>query len=93
MYSEVAGSLREILSLAEKDPITTDARTAFTTESYVTVTVHFFTDWVVQSATLWTRSMPEGHNAEYMANVQQAAVEDWGIADRAAACVHDNASN
>ena len=34
--------------------------------------------------------MPERHIVEYMANVLQAAVEDWGIAN---ACVHDNASN
>ena len=37
--------------------------------------------------------MPERHTAEYMANVLQVAVEDLGIADRVAACVHYNASN
>ena len=38
MYSEAAASLREILSLAEKVAITTDAWTALITESCVTVT-------------------------------------------------------
>ena len=52
MYSEVAGSLREILSLAEKVSIASEASAALTTESYLTVAVHFFTDWVVQSAIL-----------------------------------------
>ena len=37
--------------------------------------------------------MPEMHTAEYLANFLQAAVEDWGIDDRVAACVHDNAYN
>ena len=64
-----------------------------TTESYVTVTVHFFSDWVLQSAILQTRSMPERHTAENMAHVLQAAVDNWGIASKVAACVHDNASN
>ena len=48
------------------------------------MTVHLVTDWVVQ-----TRSIPERHTAEYMANFLQAAVADWGTADK----VHDNASN
>ena len=52
LYSEAAASLREILSLAEKVAIKTDAWTALTTESYLTVTVHFFTDSVVQCAIL-----------------------------------------
>ena len=50
MNIEAASSLREIRSLAEKAFITTDVWTALTTEAYVTVTVHFFTDWVVLSA-------------------------------------------
>ena len=37
--------------------------------------------------------MPERHTAEYLANVLQPAVEDWGIDDRVAACVYDNAYN
>ena len=41
MYSEAAGSLREIPSLVEKVAITNDAWTALTTESYVTVTFTF----------------------------------------------------
>ena len=74
MYREAA-SLREILSSADKVAITTDAWTALTTESYVTVTVHFFSDWVLQSAILQTRSMTERHTAENMAHVLQAAVD------------------
>ena len=61
MYSEAAASLREILSLVEKVAITTIAWTVLTTELYVTV--HFFSDWVVQSAIMQTRSMPERHTA------------------------------
>ena len=52
MTSEAAASLREILSLAEKVAITTDAWKALITESCVNVT--FFTDWVLQSAILQT---------------------------------------
>ena len=50
--------LCEILSLAEKVAITADVWTALTTEP-------FFTDWVVQSAILQTRSIPERHS-EYI---------------------------
>ena len=40
MYSKAAGSLREILSLAEKVAITTDAWTALIMQSYVTMAVY-----------------------------------------------------
>ena len=56
MYSEAAASLLEILSLAD----------SIDDESYVTETVHFFTDWVVRSAILQTRSIPERHTVENM---------------------------
>ena len=51
MYSEVEGSLHEILSLAEKVAITmlSNVWTTLTTELY---RHHFFTDWVVQSLIL-----------------------------------------
>ena len=64
MYSEAAASLHEILSLAEKVAITTDAWKALITELCVTVT--FFTDWLVQSAILQTCSIPEKHTAGNM---------------------------
>jgi hypothetical protein len=57
MYSEAAASLREILSLSEKVAITTDAWKAL----IVVRDRHFFTDWVVQSVILQTRSIPERH--------------------------------
>jgi len=93
MYSETAATLRKILSQANKVALTTDAWTGLTTESYVTITAHYFEGWDVKSAVLQTRAMPERHTAENMANVLQAAVESWGIADKVDVCVHDNATN
>uniref|UniRef100_A0A8C5HT75 BED-type domain-containing protein n=1 Tax=Gouania willdenowi TaxID=441366 RepID=A0A8C5HT75_GOUWI len=93
MYEDKAASLRESLCAAEHLAITTDAWTALTTESYVTVTAHYFEDWKMKTALLQTRAMPERHTAENLANVLGAAAEDWGIADKIVACVHDNATN
>ena len=92
-YHEIAAALRKILCKAKKVALTTDAWTGLTTESYATITAHYFESWTVKSAILQTRAMPERHTAENMANVLQAAVESWGIADKVDVCVHDNATN
>lgn len=39
------------------------------------------------------RVMSQRHTAENLANVLRAAAEDWGIADKVVACVHDNGTN
>ena len=92
-YREIAAALRKILCKAKKVALTTDAWTGLTTESYVTITAHYFEDWTVKSAILQTRAMPERHTAENMATVLQAAVDSWGIANKVDVLVHDNATN
>ena len=67
--------------------------TASRTESYVTITAHYYEGWELKSAILQTRAMPERHTGENLSNVLKAAVESWGIADKVQVCVHDNASN
>ena len=67
--AKAAASVRETLSVTEEVAITNAAWTALATEAcaYGTETVnpnHFLTDWVVQSAILQFRSMPERHTAE-----------------------------
>ena len=71
MYKKKADSLRRALSNAKSVAITTDAWTALTTESYVTITAHYFDGWVVKSAILQTRAMPERHTAKNMVHMAQ----------------------
>lgn len=93
LYAETAQDLRKSLSTVPKLALTTDAWTALTTESYVTITCHYIINWELKSVVLQTRAMPERHTAENLANVLRSATESWGIQDKVIACVHDNASN
>lgn len=74
--------------------ITTDCWTALTTESYVTITCHYIDEyWKVNSAVLFTQSMPGRHTADNLTAKLVDAVETWGLSGKVSACVHDNARN
>ena len=93
LYADNARELRKTLANVEKVALTTDAWTALTTESYVTVTCHYVLNWEMKSVVLQTRAMPERHTAENLASVLKNATESWGLNGKVTACVHDNASN
>ncbi|XP_053571595.1 E3 SUMO-protein ligase ZBED1-like [Bombina bombina] len=93
MHVDSASSVRNTLAKVETAALTTDAWTALTTESYVTITCHFIKDGKMKSVVLQTRAMPERHTAENLANVLNTAVDHWDLRGKITACVHDNASN
>ncbi|KAM4557777.1 E3 SUMO-protein ligase ZBED1-like [Odontesthes bonariensis] len=92
-YAEKKAELKEKLASADV-ALTTDCWTALTTESYITVTCHYIEeDWQVKSAVLLTESFSDKHTADNLAEKLKESVDDWGLAGRVAACVHDNARN
>ncbi|XP_047218327.1 E3 SUMO-protein ligase ZBED1-like [Girardinichthys multiradiatus] len=92
-YKKKAADLK-VQIRAQSVALTTDCWTALTTESHITVTVHFIdTDWKVNSAVLLTNSMLERHKADNLANRLNQAVESWGLRGHIVACIHDNTRN
>lgn len=92
-YEEAATLLKTNLNAAKSVAITTDAWTALTAESYVTVTCHYLDQWEMRSAVLQTRSTDERHTAENLAASLRDVVGEWGLGGKVSACVHDNAKN
>ena len=47
----------------------------------------------VKSAVLLTESFSERHTADNLADKLKESMDDWGLAGRVVACVHDSARN
>lgn len=92
-YENLATATKEKLEKTEHVAITTDAWTALTTESYMTITCHYIDDWKLQSAVLQTRCLEERHTAQNIADHLTTSTNAWGLQNKVIACVHDNASN
>ena len=94
MYGEVKGAVEKALDDVSDVAITTDAWTSLSTESYITVTVHYITkEWQIKSAVLDTSEMDESHSAENLA-IRLALVQaDWNLEGKIRVCVRDNAFN
>uniref|UniRef100_H3AH25 HAT C-terminal dimerisation domain-containing protein n=1 Tax=Latimeria chalumnae TaxID=7897 RepID=H3AH25_LATCH len=92
LHTECAAAVSDKLAIAEKVAITTDSWTALN-QSYVTITCHFIRQWKMESVVLQTRTMPERHTAENLADMLNTAAETWNLKEKITTCVHDNASN
>jgi hypothetical protein len=55
--------------------------------------IDYIKDWAIKSVVLQTRAFGERHIAVNLSEILKIAVEDWGLAGRMVACVHDNAAN
>ncbi|XP_019115228.1 zinc finger BED domain-containing protein 1 isoform X2 [Larimichthys crocea] len=93
-FEKKKSELKTKLATATGVALTTDCWTALTTESYITVTCHYFNaKWELKSAVLTTTSMSDRHTADNLAEKLNDIVETWGLSGRVTACVHDNARN
>ena len=71
--------------------LTTDTWTSVATESYITVTEHHLTDnWDMKSNVLCTRTMPERHTGENIANKLRSIVSEFDLDGKIDTCVHDS---
>ena len=93
-------SLKEIacarLMDAHSVALTCDGWTSRRTQSYITITAHFFSknteDWKLYSLVLQTREHEESHTATNIAEVINTAKEEWKL-EQISAVVTDNAPN
>uniref|UniRef100_A0A8W8JNA5 DUF659 domain-containing protein n=1 Tax=Magallana gigas TaxID=29159 RepID=A0A8W8JNA5_MAGGI len=80
MYNRVKNDFQRSLMQAEQIAITTDGWTSRATESYLTVTsTHINKNWDLESYILQTRTMPENHTGENIAQGLKATMEEWNF--------------
>ena len=67
--------------------------TSRTTEGFLTVTAHFIYLWKLKSVVLATVKFSVDHTAEHIAGELQRVTDEWGLTNKVAAMVTDNALN
>ncbi|XP_053713114.1 zinc finger BED domain-containing protein 6-like isoform X2 [Synchiropus splendidus] len=98
MESEYEGrkmALKSILQGAAGVALTTDVWTSVPAEAYLGVMCHFVgEDWSMQSYSLSTTLLEDGHTAEIIAEWLESVVASFDISpDKINAVVHDNSAN
>ena len=85
--------IEEQIKTAPAVCLTTDCWTSNTTTSYMSVTCHYITDFKLRSNLLDCFVVTEQHTSQNLAQELSRVAKEWGIQDKIAACVTDNASN
>lgn len=94
LYEKVRAELKCKIKTAPAVCLTTDCWTSNTTTSYISVTCHYIDDdYKLQSNLLDCFVMTEQHTADNLAQELSSVAHEWGIDEKIAACVTDNASN
>nr|XP_054758013.1 E3 SUMO-protein ligase ZBED1-like [Lytechinus pictus] len=104
LYDTRRAKVKENLQDATYVSLTTDCWSSRAQEGYMTVTAHFVdSSWECQTAVLDTSPVvtmdddgnvvASRHTKDALASQLQRVAEDWGIATKVTAVVHDNASN
>lgn len=94
LYASRREGLQTELSAASFISLTADFWTSIANDAYLGITAHWIDDdWMLRSATLQVRHVPERHTAEQCASEVLEAATDWGIVEKVAAVCTDNARN
>ncbi|KAJ4926347.1 hypothetical protein JOQ06_008525 [Pogonophryne albipinna] len=93
LFEKVRAELQEQIRTAPAVCLTTDCWTSNTTTSYMSVTCHYITDFKLRSNLLDCFVVAESHTSQNLAQELSRVAKEWGIQDKIAACVTDNASN
>nr|XP_054600927.1 E3 SUMO-protein ligase ZBED1-like [Nothobranchius furzeri] len=65
-----------------------------TSEPYLSLTIHYMSNWELHSATLQTTYFPEDHTGEHIAAGLREALETWGLKEENMTCMTtDSGSN
>ena len=96
LYQETKQSVVECIQQAPVVALTTDGWTSRATQSYITITAHVIdAEWKMHNFVLQTRMIAESHTGMNIAEVLNAAIEEWGVQrdNQPIPIVTDNAAN
>ncbi len=93
LYSDTKDEVMESLRSASRVAITCDSWTSVATDSYVTVTAHYFSDnWQLRSHVLQTRAVYQSHMSAHLELLQDMS-EEWELMTKDLVLVKDNTAN
>ncbi|KAL4113409.1 hypothetical protein QTP88_017034 [Uroleucon formosanum] len=95
IYSNVRNKVQTLLNDTSFIALTTDIWTSINTDSFITITAHFFPKGHSQLKTvvLCTKKLHHGHTGVYLAEIMTSELNSWGILDKITAIVTDSGAN
>lgn len=95
MYDEVKNKIQVELNDAKYISVTTDIWTSINTDSFVTITVHFFPKLEINLKTLvlCTKKLTESHTAVYLSQILTTELNKFDILHKVVAIVTDGGRN
>ncbi|KAF4530311.1 hypothetical protein B566_EDAN017646 [Ephemera danica] len=93
--NELKQDIEEKISAVEDVAISTDCWQSRTGDPYITTTAHYIDrEWEIHSATIFTASMPESHDADNLQEKLEVNAAEWELGNKKiVATTHDNAGN
>ncbi|XP_025190395.1 zinc finger BED domain-containing protein 1-like, partial [Melanaphis sacchari] len=95
MYDEVKNKIQVVLNDAKYISVTTDIWTSINTDSFITITVHFFPklDINLKTFVLCTKKLTKSHTAVYLSQILTTELNKFDILHKVVAIVTDGGRN
>lgn len=94
LYSVTREKIRKGIDASNHVSVTTDIWSSQNTESYMTLTAHYFdSNFELKSAVLDTKLLTESHTAQYLNSVLKDITQEWGISNKIVCFVTDGGAN
>lgn len=94
IYSDVKNQVQFLLNDTRHVSVTTDIWTSMNTDSFLTITAHFYSNDCIQLKTvLCTKKLEKNHTGSYLAEMITKEFNIWNIHNKVVAIVTDGGSN
>ncbi|XP_060877420.1 E3 SUMO-protein ligase ZBED1-like [Metopolophium dirhodum] len=95
MYTNVRNKVQTLLNDTSYIAITTDIWTSINTDSFKTMTAHFFPkeQSKLKTVVLCTKKLEHSHTGAHLDEIMTSELNSWGILDKVVAIVTDGGSN
>ncbi|CAI6353507.1 unnamed protein product [Macrosiphum euphorbiae] len=95
MYTNVRNKVQTLLNDTSYIAITTDIWTSINTDSFKTMTAHFFPKGQskLKTVVMYTKNLEHSHTGAHLAQIMTSELNSWGILDKVVGIVTDGGSN
>ncbi|XP_025198007.1 zinc finger BED domain-containing protein 1-like [Melanaphis sacchari] len=95
IYSNVRNKVQTLLNDTSFIALTTDIWTSINTDSFLTITAHFFPKGQSQLkiVVLGTKKLDQSHTATHLEEIMTSELNRWGILNKVTAIVSDSGAN
>lgn len=93
IYESLSSELKRMLNFVENLSVTTDMWSSDSNKSFLTVTVHFISDFKLHSSVLSTHEIISDHSSLNISEAIKTVLDKWEINEKVVTVVTDNAKN